>query len=178
MGYEKGRPADCALREPREVRCYDLLDALGVKYVRSDHGAAMTMADCVSVLDCDICKNLFLCNRQKTSFYLLMTPGDKPFHTRDLSAALGVSRLSFAPEEYMEELLDLSPGSVSVLGLMNDRENRVSLAIDAEVLAGEYVGCHPCKNTSSLKISTRDLTERILPAMGHKFAVVELERYD
>jgi Ala-tRNA(Pro) deacylase len=178
MNLENGRPGDAAGRESREMRCYDLLDGLGVAYTRADHESAMTMADCRELLDCSICKNLFLCNRQKTAFYLLMTPGDKPFHTKDLSAALGVSRLSFAPEEAMEELLDLMPGSVSVLGLMNDREKRVSLVIDAEVLAAEYVGCHPCKNTSSLKLRTRDLTEKILPAMGHGYTIVELARYD
>ena len=126
------------------------------------------------MLDVLICKNLFLCNRQQTNFYLLMMPGDKPFKTKDLSAQLGVSRLSFASEEHMLELLDVLPGSVSVMGLMNDPENRVRLVIDREVLEEEYVGCHPCKNTSSIKLRTSDLLEKFLPAVHHTPTVVTL----
>ena len=177
MELYQGRPADCAGREEREIRTYDLLDSLGIAYIRTDHEPATTMEVCNvidGVLDVLICKNLFLCNRQQTDFYLLMMPGDKPFKTKDLSAQLGVSRLSFANEEFMEELLDLHPGSVSVMGLMNDRDNRVRLLIDEEVLQGEYVGCHPCRNTSSIKLKTADLMEKFLPAVHHTATVVRL----
>lgn len=125
-------------------------------------------------LGAQICKNLFLCNRQQTDFYLLMMPGDKQFKTKDLSAQIGSSRLSFASAEHMEKYLDITPGSVSVLGLMNDTERAVRLLIDRDVLASDYIGCHPCINTSSLKIRTADLTEKIIPAMGHSFETVEL----
>ena len=165
-----GRPADCTGRLPKEIRCYDLLDSLGVRYQRVDHEAVMTMEACREIdlaLDATICKNLLLCNRQRTAFYLLMLPGGKSFHAGVLSKHIGSSRLSFAPAEDMEALLDITPGSVSVLGLMNDKENRVQLLIDEDVLKGEYLGCHPCINTSSLRLRTRDLVERILPAMGH-----------
>ena len=103
-----------------------------------------------------------------------MMPGDKPFKTKDLSAQLGISRLSFAEEEYMIKLLDLYPGSVSVMGLMNDKENRVQLLIDEDVLKNEYIGCHPCMNTSSIKFKTSALTEKILPAVHHEAIIVKL----
>lgn len=172
-----GRPADCSGREPREVRTYDLLDRLGIEYLRTDHAPATTMEVCKDidgVLEVLICKNLFLCNRQQTQFYLLMMPGDKPFKTKDLSAQLGVARLSFAGETFMEQFLDLHPGSVSVLGLMNDAQGRVRLVIDEEVLRGEYLGCHPCQNTSSIKLRTEDLLRKFLPAVRHEPTVVRL----
>ena len=177
MVLVEGRPADCSGRLAKEVRSYDLLDSLGVRYQRIDHEAAMTMEACAEidrVLDATICKNLLLCNRQCTSFYLLMIPGDKVFKTSELSKQIGSSRLSFAKPEHMEQFLNITPGSVSVLGLMNDRENHVQLLIDEDVLKGEYFGCHPCINTSSLRLKTRDLMEKIIPAMGHEPRLVIL----
>lgn len=177
MKLVNGRPADCTGRLPKEIRCYDLLDRLGVFYQRIDHEAAMTMEACAAidaVLDATICKNLLLCNRQCTAFYLLMLPGGKVFKTSVLSKQIGSSRLSFAPAEYMEKYLDITPGSVSVLGLMNDTEHHVQLLMDGDVLKGEYFGCHPCINTSSLRLATRDLVEKILPAMDHVPRIVSL----
>lgn len=177
MELQKGRPADTAGRLDKEIRTYDLLDRLGVKYERIDHEPAMTMEDCKEVdqlLEAVICKNLFLCNRQKTTFYLLMIPDTKVFHTKDLSAQIGSARLSFAKPEYMEEFLDITPGSVSVMGLMNDKEHRVQLLIDEDVLDGEYIGCHPCINTSSIRFKVKDLIEKVIPAMGHDFVKVKL----
>lgn len=173
-----GRPENCQDRLPKEIRVYDLLDALGIAYQRIDHEAAMTMEACAAIdeaLDAVICKNLLLCNRQQTDFYLLMIPGDKQFKTSALSKQIGSSRLSFASAEHMERLLDITPGSVSVLGLMNDREKQVRLLIDEDVLKGEYFGCHPCINTSSLRLRTDDLMNRILPAMDHMPRLVTLE---
>ena len=177
MELQKGRPADTAGRLEKEIRTYDLLDRLGVEYERIDHEPAMTMEDCKEVdqlLEAVICKNLFLCNRQKTAFYLLMIPDTKVFHTKDLSAQIGSARLSFAKPEYMEEFLDITPGSVSVMGLMNDKEHRVQLLIDEDVLDGEYIGCHPCINTSSIRFKVKDLIEKVIPAMGHNFVKVKL----
>lgn len=173
----KGRPQNTEGRLDREVRVYDLLDSLGIEYLRTDHGNADTMEACNEidkVLDVLICKNLFLCNRQKTKFYLLMMPGDKPFKTKELSSQINSARLSFASAEAMEEYLDILPGSVSVMGLMNDKENAVNLLVDEDVLKGEYVGCHPCVNTSSLKIKTTDVFDRFLKAVGHTATVVHL----
>lgn len=177
MELQKGRPADTAGRLDKEIRTYDLLDRLGVEYERIDHEPAMTMEDCKEVdqlLEAVICKNLFLCNRQKTAFYLLMIPDTKVFHTKDLSAQIGSARLSFAKPEYMEEFLDITPGSVSVMGLMNDKEHRVQLLIDEDVLDSEYIGCHPCINTSSIRFKVKDLIEKVIPAMGHDFVKVKL----
>lgn len=177
LKLETGRPADCTGRLDKERRVYDLLDGLGVAYQRVDHAPAMTMEICAEideVLQALICKNLFLCNRQQTEFYLLMIPGEKPFKTKFLSAQIGSSRLSFAPPEAMERLLDITPGSVSVLGLMNDLENQVQLLIDEDVLRAPVFGCHPCINTSSLRLATADLTARILPAMHHTYRTVTL----
>mgnify|MGYP004598281147 FL=1 len=177
MELQKGRPADTAGRLEKEIRTYDLLDRLGVEYERIDHEPAMTMEDCKEVdqlLEAVICKNLFLCNRQKTAFYLLMIPDTKVFHTKDLSAQIGSARLSFAKPEYMEEFLDITPGSVSVMGLMNDKEHRVQLLIDEDVLDGEYIGCHPCINTSSIRFKVKDLVEKVIPAMEHDFVKVKL----
>ena len=180
MELVKGRPADCTGRLDKEIRCYDLLDSLGIEYQRIDHDAANTMEVCRSidiVLEATICKNLLLCNRQCTAFYLLMMPGDKVFKTKDLSAQIGSSRLSFASGEYMEQLLDITPGSLSVLGLMNDKEIKVQLLMDEDVLKGEYIGMHPCINTSSLRMKTKDLMETVIPAMGHEPKIVTLPTY-
>ena len=170
MELANGRPTDCTGRLEKEIRCYDLLDSLAVPYQRIDHEEANTMEACAAIdeaLNATICKNLLLCNRQCTAFCLLMIPGEKHFKTSIFSKLIGSSRLSFADPKYMEEYLDIIPGSVSVLGLMNDRENHVQLVIDEDILKGEFFGCHPCVNTSSLRIATKDLMEKILPAMNH-----------
>ena len=172
-----GRPADVSGRLQKEIRVYDFLDSLGIAYDRIDHEVTMTMEACADIdqaLQAPTCKNLFLCNRQKTEYYLLLLPGEKVFKTNLLSRQIGSSRLSFASGEAMEELLDITPGSLSVLGLMNDREKKVHLLIDREVLEGETFGCHPCINTTTLRLLTRDLVDTIIPAMGHEPTLVSL----
>ena len=171
-----GRPDTTGLTA-REVAVYDLLDQLNIPYRHVAHDAAETMEACVEVdtrLGTKMCKNLFLCNRQQTDFYLLMMPGDKPFKTKELSGQLGVARLSFASGEKMEELLGLLPGSVSVMGLMNDKEHAVRLLIDEDLLAADEIGVHPCLNTASLAISRTDILEKFLPHTGHKPTTVHL----
>lgn len=173
-----GRPEDEAGRLPREIRTYDFLDRLGIKYQRTDHEPADNMEACRridQILGVIICKNLFLCNRQRTDFYLLMMPGDKKFKTKELSGQIGSARLSFADAAEMLEYLDIEPGAVSIMGLMNDRERKVRLLIDEDVLEDEYIGCHPCVCTSSLKIKTNDITDIFLPATGHSFTTVCLK---
>ena len=177
MELVNGRPADCSGRLAKEIRVYDLLDSLNIAYQRIDHEATMTMEACAAVdevLEATICKNLLLCNRQCTAFYLLMLPGDKVFKTSALSKQIGSSRLSFASAEYMEEYLDITPGSLSVMGLMNDQDHHVELLMDEDVLKGEYIGCHPCINTASLRLKTADLMEKVIPAMGHAPRMVQL----
>lgn len=179
MELQKGRPENTDNRLDKEIRVYDFLDKLGVQYQRIDHEAAMTMEACEEIDhalgdNTTICKNLFLCNRQETDFYLLLMPGDKPFKTKDLSAQIHSARLSFAKPEYMEKYLDITPGSVSVLGLMNDSEKKVQLLIDEDVMKEPYFGCHPCINTSSLKFTTEDLMHKIIPALEHEPVTVTL----
>lgn len=164
-------------RIPAEMACYDLLDSLGVIYARVDHSHADTIEACHAVeqvLGWPVCKNLFLCNRQKTQYYLLMLEGDKVFKTKDLSRQLGVARLSFASPEDMTALLGVHPGSVTVLGLMNDWDNRVQLVMDRSIYDGPQVSCHPCISTSMLLLSRQDLLETVLPALHHSPIVVDL----
>ena len=177
MELQKGRPADTAGRLEKEIRTYDLLDRLGVAYERVDHAPAMTMEVCQEIdqtLQAVICKNLFLCNRQKTAFYLLMMPGHKNLRTKELSAQIPTSRLSFASGEDMAKYLNVLPGSATVMGLMNDTENHVQLLVDEEIFKDEYVGCHPCVNTSSLKIRTEDVFGKFLDAVHHDYITVTL----
>ena len=181
MELQKGRPADTTGREEKEIRVYDLLDKLGIEFYRTDHEEANTMEKCNEIdkiLDTIICKNLFLCNRQKTDFYMLMMPGDKPFKTKDITKQLGCSRLSFASPEFMEEFLDIKPGAVSIMGLMNDKDNRVQLVIDRPVVESETLGCHPCVCTSSLKMQTKDVLEKFLPAVNHEPIIVDMPDYE
>ena len=173
----EGRPADA--RSARETAAYDFLDKLKISYRRADHDAAETMEACEEIdrlLGVRMCKNLFLCNRQKTDFYLLLMPGDKPFRTKELSGQLGVARLSFASAEDMEAKLGLLPGSVSVMGLINDKAGEVRLLIDEELMDAEMFGCHPLVNTSSLTFTTRELLKVFLPAVKHTPTTVILER--
>lgn len=179
LELKKGRPETLDGRETKELKCYDFLDGLDVEYYYVDHRdmPADTMEACVAVdeaLGCKICKNLFLCNRQKTSFYLLMMPADKPFKTKDLTAQINSARLSFADDEAMLKFLNTTPGSVSVLGLINDTENNVRLLVDKDILCDEYIGCHPCVNTTSMKIKTDDVFDKIILATKHTKTIVEL----
>lgn len=177
MKIENGRPADTEGRLEKEIRTYDLLDRLEIEYQRVDHEPKMTIAACNDVdqlLDITICKNLFLCNSKKTEFFLLVMPGEKRFVTKVVSKMIGSTRLAFADESYMEEFMDITPGSVSILGLMNDKENRIKLLIDKDVAEAESFGCHPCINTTSLKIRTRDILDKFLPAVNHEYQLLEL----
>lgn len=177
MELQTGRPAEESGRLEKEIRTYDFLDALGVPFERVDHDPTMTMEDCADVdklLCAMICKNLFLCNRQKTRFYLLLIPGDKHFLTKELSGQLGVSRLSFADAEHMLRYLDITPGSVSVMGLMNDQGNNVQLLIDRDVVKAEWFACHPCINTSSIRFSMNDFLNKIIPGLKHEPVYVDL----
>ena len=180
MILQNGRPEDVSGRLPREIRTYDFLDSLNISYQRTDHERADNMEACNeidAVLGVVICKNLFLCNRQKTKFYLLMMPGDKVFKTKDISSQIGSARLSFAGAEEMEQFLDITPGSVSVMGLMNDKDNRVQLLMDKPVAESELLGCHPCVNTASLRMKTKDVMDTFLPAVHHEAIIVDLPDY-
>lgn len=175
-----GRPDSMEGRLPKEIRSYDLLDSLSIPYEQVDHEETATIEACAAVdevLETEICKNLFLCNAQATKFYLLMLPGYKKFKTKVVSKLLGVSRLSFAKPEYMEKFLDITPGSVSILGLMNDKEHQVQLILDQEVLDQKYIACHPCINTSSLRFETKYL-DTLLDTMEHTAITISIPSED
>ena len=174
----EGRPASNEGRLEKETKTYDLLDSLGITYERTDHEEANTMEACLEIdkvlAPAVICKNLFLCNAQKTKFYLLMIREDKKFKTKEISHQINSARLSFASPDYMEQFLDITPGSVSVMGLMNDKENQVQLLVDEDILKEEYFGCHPCINTSSIRLKVKDVFEKFLPAVHHDYRIVRL----
>ena len=160
---------------------FDTLAELHIPFERVEHDWANTMEDCKAVsavLGVDVSKNLVLCNRQKTQFYLLVMPSDKPFHTKDLSHQLGCARLSFAPPEDMEALLHVHPGSASILSLLFDREGKVQLVMDRETCGQDCLSCHPCRSTGTLKLKMSDVREVFLPRTGHAPVVVDLPRYE
>ena len=168
MEIYNGRPSCVSERTEKEIKAYDFLDSLGIEYQRLDHEPAMTMEACVEIdkaLGVAMCKNLFLCNRQQTEFYLLLMPADKQFKTKELSAQMGTARLSFASAEKMQEILGLAPGSATLLGLINDSDNRVTLLLDSDILKEEHIGMHPCMNTSSIRVKTEDVIKKIIPEL-------------
>ena len=180
MELFNGRPSDLSDRSEKEIRVYDLLDSLNIEYFRLDHAPAFGSEEelCKEIeesLGARICKNLFLANRQRTKFYMLMIPEHKVFRSSDISKQAGSSRLHFAESEYMEELIGCSSGSASVMGLMNDTDHRVQLLVDDDVINSEYVGCHPCINTSSLRIKSEDVFGKFVKATGHDFIIVHAE---
>ena len=178
MTIETGRPAECSGRPEKECAVYDLLERLDISFTRADHPAAFTMEECEAVsqaLHTPICKNLFLCNRQKTAFYLLLLPASKPFRTKEITAQLGCARLSFAGEEQLASLLHLTPGSATIFGLQYDTENRVQLVVDRDLLDEAYFGCHPCINTSTIRLKTSDVFDRLTHALHHDYTLVTLK---
>lgn len=173
----QGRPTDGAPRSEAEQAVYDFLDAVGVDYRTCCHPAAFTMEECEAVrraVDAPVFKNLFLTNRQQTQFYLLMIPADKPFKTKYLSSQLGCARLSFASSEAMEQLLHIHPGAVSPMGLIHDRDHRVTLIVDTDLRHCTTYACHPCVNTASVVLTLQQLLDRVIPATGHPHTWVTL----
>lgn len=168
------RPTD--QRIPQELAIYDRLEELSIPYVRVDHDHADTIEFChevEKVLGSKICKNLFLCNRRQTEFYLLMMPGDKPFKTKFLSAQLGCSRLSFADDGHMRDYLQTVPGSVSALELLFDTDHRVQLVIDRDLMADELMSGHPSISTSTLQLKREDFL-RFVESTGHSPIYIDL----
>ena len=173
-----GRPTNNMDMDEAEVKTYDMLDKIGMSYETICHEAVYTMDDCETVekqLGASICKNLFLCNRQQTQFYLLMLPSDKQFKAKNLSSELGCSRLSFADEQHMVDLLGIHPGAVTPMGVMNDKEKKVQLVIDKDLLtSSEFFGCHPCVNTATIKLNLQEFVEKFVPMTGHNYTIVTL----
>lgn len=174
-----GRPENCDERLPREVRVYDFLDSIGIEYQRTDHmgNRAFTMKDCKTIdatLGTVLCKNLFLSTANQKNYFLLLMPGDKPFKTKHITSQTKTGRLSFAGADKMLEYLDIEPGAVSIMGLMNDHDKHVKLLVDKDLIDNEYLACHPCVNTSSIRLRTEDALGAYLKATGHEYQIVEL----
>lgn len=169
----KARPQD--KRSDEEEAVYDVLEELGIEFERVDWNPQDEGSENVyNYLGILHLKNLLLCNAQKTKFYLLVMPASVPFKSNVLSKQLGTPRFSFAPEENLRELLHVKPGSASILGLHNDKDRVVNLCIDERVLEQEYYGCHPCVNTTSLKIKTSDILGKFLTHTGHFYTIVRM----
>ena len=178
LQVEKGRPAQNEGRSKKELAVYDYLDKQGIAYERVDHPEAHTMEDCIPIeeaLGAKVFKNLFLTNSKHSYYYLLLMPGDKPFKTKELSAQLGVSRLSFAEPEEMEEVLGCTPGSSSIFGLIHDKEDLVELFVDKDLMKEEYLCAHPCHNIATLKVKTSDLFGKFLKSTKHYKTEVQLK---
>ena len=172
----RGKPKDLDKRQEKERKCYEFLEKIGIDYEVVDHEEALDMDKCLeieTVLGVKICKNIMLCNRQETRFFIFMMPGDKKYVTKDVSKKIGMSRLSFAKQEHLKDYLNVTPGSVSVLGLLNDIDNRVELVIDRDVIGQNHIRCHPCVNTSTLKIKTDDFLTRIIPALNKEALIID-----
>lgn len=135
------------------------------------HAAAHTMEDCLALPyatpDVTFCKNILLCNRQKTEFFLYITLPDKPFRTADVSKLLGVSRLSFAPNETLPTLLQLESGSLSPLALWFDDDAKIKLVLDNDILSGKRIAFHPCDNTATVIFTQEVFRQQVLPALAH-----------
>lgn len=159
--------------DPNEI--YTLLEQLNIPFRKMEHAAASGMEDLAAVerqlrhTDAKeaFCKNLFLCNRQKTVFYLLLIREDKRFRTSVVSKLIGASRLSFGDEENLYQLLGVHPGAITPLGLAFDTEHQVRLLMDRELLSLEEIYVHPCVNTATVALKTRDLLEKFFPFTGH-----------
>lgn len=170
-----GRPTD--KRDDTEENVYDILDFLDIDFIRADHSPADTIDSCSEIekiIDAPICKNLFLTNKKNDTYCLLLMPGNKKYKASKVSHQLGTSRLSFASGEDLMRYLGISPGSVSIMGLINDKINAVTLAIDAEILENEFFGCHPCKNTSTIKIKTSDMIDKFIPYTKHEIKIIHM----
>lgn len=171
----QGAPDD--QRQGLESQAYDTLKKLGIPFERVDNDAVEAMADCVEIserLGAEIRKTVLLCNRQKTEYHMLIMSADKPFVTKDYSEAVGCARMSFASGDAMVELLGQPPGTASVMGLLNDGDGRVKLLIEESVANEDWFACNPGVNTSHIRFRTKDLVEKLLPAIGHGVTIIKL----
>lgn len=173
----KGRPENAEGRLPKEIKVYDFLDSIGIEYYCVDHEPAMTVAMCDEIdkaLNISICKNMFLCNRQQTEYCVLLMPGHKKYKAGELSKQIGSSRMGFAPEDKMLEFFDITPGSMSITGFLKKESECVALYLDEDIIKEEYFGFHPSINTTSIRIKTKDLIEKIIPSLAKPYKTVIL----
>lgn len=152
------------------------LNELSIAYTMLEHQPIMTMAEgeaIANALGVKACKNLFLVNRYGEHFLPLLS-GEKRLDTKSIAKQIGSSHLSFASAYDLQDYLSVEQGAVSVLALMFDEDKRVKLIIDQDVVNQEFIGCHPCVNTCSLKLRTKDVLNRFMPAVGHEqYLIIE-----
>ena len=162
---------------PLQRQVYETLAGLDMPFMRVDTTPAVTMEDCIPIdreLQVQTVKTLFLCNRQQTAYYLFVTPGDKPFRTKDVSHALGVSRLSFAPAECLPQMLGTIQGATTVFSVLLDTARDVTLVFDRQAIQTEWYGCTDGTTTGYMRIRTCQLLQRFLPHAGHGYTVVDV----
>ena len=156
---------------------YKYLEMLGISFERVDTDVVITMEDCERVeekLEMKMVKTLFLCNRQKTLFFLFITAGDKAFKSKEFSQAVKTSRISFAPEELMDEMLGTKIGAATVFSAITDLDRDLQIVIDKDVADEEYYGCSDGTTTCYLKIKTDDIINKLLPETKHKPTIIEI----
>jgi Ala-tRNA(Pro) deacylase len=156
---------------------YELLKKLQISFERVNSDEAISMEDCIEInqkLDMKMVKTLFLCNSRKTEFYLFITTSDKPFKAKNFSHALGVSRVSFAPAELMEQILGVKIGAATVFGVLMDKENLVQVVFDKDVLLEEWYGCSDGTTTGYMKVKTKLIVNNFLTYAKHIPTVIEM----
>ncbi len=156
---------------------YRTLDELSISYERVETDEAITMEDCIEIdkkLNMKMVKTLFLCNRQETNFYLYITTGDKKFDSKKFSQELEISRVSFAKEGKMNEMLGTRIGAATIFSSLIDNDLKVQIVIDKDVLNEEYYGCSDGTTTGYMKIKTDDIINKVLPYSKHKETIIEM----
>lgn len=156
-------------------KIFGILNDANIDFFTMEHPAIMTVNEGVKIansLDVPASKCLLLCDRHK-HYYLLMALGEKRLDMKALAVELRCTRLSFASEEDMIKLIGAFPGAVSVMGLANDIDNNVTFILDNEIMECEYVCCHPCVNTCSIKLKTLDLLNKFLPFIHHGYTILK-----
>ena len=162
---------------PLQAEVYRTLAILDIPFERVDTDEAITMEDCILIdekLDMKMVKTLFLCNRQKSVFYLFVTTGDKPFRAKDFSGALGVSRVSFAPAELMPQMLGTKIGAATVFSALLDTAKDVHFIFDRDVLKEEWYGCSDGTTTGYMKIGTERIVKDFLPYTKKQLQIIDV----
>ena len=159
---------------------YARLDAMGVAYASMEHAPAHTIEDCLEndkKLGGVTAKNYFLTTKNQKNFYLCLVRPEARFRTSDISKQVNSSRLSFGTDEQMQRLLRVHPGSVSPMGLMFDAENQVHLLVDSGLREVEKIAFHPCDNTQTLVMDSKDFFDVYLPSVHHTPVFVEIHDF-
>lgn len=164
-------------KTPLQEMTYKFLSENNIEFSRVDNDEAVTMEDCIEIdkaLDMKTVKTLFLCNRQKTQFYLFVTEGDKPFVTKDFSSALGISRVSFASAEMLDEIIGTKVGATTIFGVLREQAQEVRVVFDKAVCESEWFGCSDGTTSCYMKLKTDDILNKLLPSSGHTYEVIEV----